>query len=370
MLSTLPKLADKSFILGFFLPSLLFIAALLALFVDIPWAKTTLDAATDASSLEKLVVFIIAVWILAVLMLLVNRVQYQILEGIRWPVSKLRGLKIGQTEALEELRRRRDTLRQRQKTIKPFPRSEYQELQRILRDLSLNFPRDATLLLPTRFGNAIRAFEHYANDVYGADSVTIWPHLNSVVPKQFHDALGDARSQVDCLVNIGFFSTIIALTAIGRLLWNIGTSIHVTPFTLYLDRVFVLSNLYLVIGAFAAAFFSILAYQLSIERIHSWGRLVRAAFDCYLPALAKRLGYELPKTADGQRKFWTEVSQRVIYHRVLKSEQWVQASPLPATRDPREGTPSDDDRETRDGEDESVAIKEESEMLSGDDEDD
>jgi hypothetical protein len=315
MLSTLPKLADKSFILGFFLPSLLFITALLALFVDIPWVKKSLDAATDTGSLEKLVVFIIAIWTLAVLMLLVNRVQYQILEGIRWPISKLRGLKITQEQALEALRRRRDTLRQRQKIIKPFPRSEYQELQRILRDLSWNFPRDATLLLPTRFGNAIRAFEHYTNDVYGADSVTIWPHLNSVVPKQFRDALGDARSQVDCLVNICFFSAIVALTALARLLWNVGAAIHVTPFTFYIDRVFVSFNLYVVIGGIAASFFSILAYRLSIERIHSWGRLVRAAFDCYLPALAKRLGYELPKTADGQRKFWTEVSQRVVYHR-------------------------------------------------------
>jgi hypothetical protein len=55
--------------------------------------------------------------------------------------------------------------------------------------------------------------------------------------------------------------------------------------------------------------------------------LVRAAFDCYLPALAKQLGYELPKTAVERRQFWIEVSQRVTYHQVLKPERWLPINP-------------------------------------------
>src|SRR6267143_1206681 len=115
MLSTLPKLADRAFILGFFLPSVLFMLALSVLFIDIPWVKRVLDIAGDTGSLEKLAVFIIAVWTLAVLMLLVNHVQYQLLEGIRWPISKFEGSRLSQRLALEALRSRRDELLLRRK---------------------------------------------------------------------------------------------------------------------------------------------------------------------------------------------------------------------------------------------------------------
>ena len=205
MLSTLPKLADKEFILGFFLPSLLFVLGCAVIFIDVPWVKEVLVITADAQPFEKLLVFIISIWSLAVLMLLLNYAQYQILEGIRWPISQLRGFKLSQQQALASLRERRDNLRLRLSKDKTLPRPEYQELQHILTELAWKFPRDSALLLPTRFGNTIRAFEHYTNDIYGADSVTLWPHLASVMTKQFQDALNDARSQVDCLVNICFF---------------------------------------------------------------------------------------------------------------------------------------------------------------------
>jgi hypothetical protein len=55
------------------------------------------------------------------------------------------------------------------------------------------------------------------------------------------------------------------------------------------------------------------------------GSLVKAAFDCYLPDLAKRLGHKLPLTGDEQRRFWIAVSRRAIYHRPLKPEKWPRA---------------------------------------------
>jgi hypothetical protein len=77
--------------------------------------------------------------------------------------------------------------------------------------------------------------------------------------------------------------------------------------------------------ALSAAFVAYRAYKFSIEKIYEWGALVKAAFDCYLPELAKRLGYKLPLTGDEQRRFWVAVSRRAIYHLPLKPEEWLRA---------------------------------------------
>jgi hypothetical protein len=69
-----------------------------------------------------------------------------------------------------------------------------------------------------------------------------------------------------------------------------------------------------------------LAYEMSIERAHVWGSLVKAAFDCYLPDLAKRLGYKLPTTGADQRRFWIAVSRRAIYNRPFRPEDWPGAN--------------------------------------------
>jgi len=77
--------------------------------------------------------------------------------------------------------------------------------------------------------------------------------------------------------------------------------------------------------AIAAPIVAWAAYQLSIRSVYAWGGLVKAAFDCYLPDLAKRLGYSLPSTSAKQRDFWLEVSRRAIYHDAFRCEDWPNA---------------------------------------------
>jgi hypothetical protein len=47
--------------------------------------------------------------------------------------------------------------------------------------------------------------------------------------------------------------------------------------------------------------------------------------DCYLPSLAKKLGYKLPPNGKTQREFWEAVSRRAIYHRELEPSEWPRA---------------------------------------------
>src|SRR5262249_55874624 len=67
------------------------------------------------------------------------------------------------------------------------------------------------------------------------------------------------------------------------------------------------------------------SYRCAVVRIVPWGDLVKSAFDCYLPALIKQLGYAVPPTERGRRKFWSEINALVLYQWRM-TQEWPLAS--------------------------------------------
>ena len=173
MLSSLPKLADRAFILGTFLPTLLFTGCLLSLFHDYELVKVWRQA-LEVKDLGQAVFLLFGVWVLAVLILLLNHWIYRLLEGYMFPSWLAEPLKNRHRKRLHR------SLRQLDKHINTTLNRGafwYSLLQMTpLRDDEV---------LPTRFGNAIRAFETYPSEIYGADAITIWLRLTSVMPKEF-----------------------------------------------------------------------------------------------------------------------------------------------------------------------------------------
>jgi hypothetical protein len=170
-------------------------------------------------------------------------------------------------------------------------------------------------ILPTRFGNAIKAFEVYPRDIYGADGIVIWLRLVSVLPGSFLELIQGVRSQIDFLVNCCFFSAVISLLGAVRLIssanWHnlhLLTDSGFITFKASID----ISWLFWIAGGFIAAIFF---YQGAVSRVPAWGELVMSAFDCYLPALAGQFGFDLPKTEARRRLFWMTLSQQLIYRR-------------------------------------------------------
>lgn len=84
MLSTLPKLADRTFVLGFFLPTLLFAIAGLLLFSHVGDTGKWLDVIT-AKEIGRGAYLLLAIWVGALVLLILNRWWYQLLEGYKLP---------------------------------------------------------------------------------------------------------------------------------------------------------------------------------------------------------------------------------------------------------------------------------------------
>ena len=328
MLSTIPKLADKAFILGFFLPTLLFVLGLAALFYDFAWAKAVLTAVTDEKGWDKLAYFVLAVWVLSVLLMMINLIELQMLEGYLRPVSTMGFLKRSETRRFETLNDEftalDDEWARAIEAGEPFPDGSRMRWQDLRYELTRRFPGGVDKLLPTRLGNALHAFEDYPRDIYGADSVVLWPHLATVLPEQLQSALEDLRAQVNCAVNIAVLAGIFALVAAIRFLFASHWTAYWTEVNSFygIAATFGWVSIVAFLSMIAAAVISRIAYLFAVELALTWGDLVKAAFDCSLPALAEKLGYKLPPTGNERVAFWKAVSEQSIYWRPLQPEQW------------------------------------------------
>jgi hypothetical protein len=312
MLSNLPKLADRTFVIGCFLPALLFAVVLLRLFGDVAicnaiWKGLKEKEAGDA------IFFLLAVWTGGVMLSTVNHEIYRTLEGYRWPVSALKGRQDRRREELVKKQKEVSELRELWKVqgnaFSPWMSERYGDLRE---ELLAHYPEQAGHVLPTRFGNAIRSFESYPRMIYGADGVAVWPRLYAVIPKAVAEQIADARSQVDFFMNCCVLAVVVCLLAAGRLLCDVPWSQADGTTAGNLALLSGLSMRWLLWSA-AAALVAAAAYNLAVARVQGWGNQVRSAFDLYLPALAAALGFELPPTHAARHQFWVDFSQMILF---------------------------------------------------------
>lgn len=315
MLSSLPKLADRNFILGTFLPTLLFTLIVLFSFSDTEPAKTWMEGLT-AKDIGQAVFLLLGVWVLAVLILMLNHPFYRFFEGYTYPEWVADRLKRRKRKYLVDSSTEINALHNRWADQgDTFASSDLNRYRALRRDLVKWMPSKESDVLPTRFGNAIKAFEVYPRDVYGADGVTMWLRLSSVVPKSFSDKIDESRSQIDFLINCCLFSAAISALGFGRTIYSacwrsvdLYSRDGVVAFISSFEPHWLL---WTIGGAIASYGF----YSWAVTRVPAWGDVVMSAFDCYLPALATQLGFELPKTEAKQRDFWTTLSQQMTYGR-------------------------------------------------------
>ncbi|WP_168787314.1 hypothetical protein [Paraburkholderia aromaticivorans] len=356
MFSGLSKLADKSFVLGFFLPALVGVIAFIGLNRDVQPFTQLFQTSLQDKTFANLTVMLLVVWTLSVLLMAGTHWMYRVLEGYAWPLNRP-GLKERQfkrrrrqrVEAREAYGAFRiaqlhcgsptvtsaETAQEQQRTLD----HRKQEYLRLKRALALEYPEQRELVLHTRFGNVLRAFETYASTVYGTESIHAWPRLLAVVPKDYQATLADARAPVDFFVSLVFLAFALGVIALVRG----GAALVGKPADAMSPWIFWFSAA----GAFASMR---LCYLAALASAGAWGEVVKSAFDLYLPALAHAMGYELPKSAGERRRFWEAQANQFLFHEPVQPEDWPPAgSSAPVAESPPKKDADDDgDRETSD----------------------
>jgi hypothetical protein len=305
MLSSVSKLADKPFVVGFLLPSLVFAVAVVNMFPMPCWLVPIInDVKVSNNPFANLTYFVLAIWIIATVLLIVNYDAYQILEGYLPPMSWFGWCTQYHRARLVDLLKREQRYRDARDLDKASDLREHR--------LGV-YPSEPDWILPTAFGNTLRSFETYSWDVYHADAVVLWPRLAAVVPKEFKTELENARSQVDFLVSLCVLGWVTAAIGFCEFAWQIwgphgapcvkGMSVP-SPLTLCFD----------IAGALLA---SLIFYRWAIHALGGWGELVKSVSDCYLPALATQLGYVLPDQETDRWQFWENVTVRFEFRRAF-----------------------------------------------------
>jgi hypothetical protein len=339
MLSSLPKLADKNFVIGFIMPLLLGVVGVVALLHDLQPFRGIYASIQSADDFAKLTILALLLWTAAILLMILNHLLYRLLEGYFGPFNReRRRMRMRKTFRCERKRlvATQAIVSDPMVWVSDALKDGY---YRDLRVFCATWPTHEEAVLPTRFGNVIRAFETYPEMNYGVESISTWMRLQGVMSKDARVMVDDARAQVDFFVNLWVFALVFSGIAVGRCAYAAWRWANWPDLHLVLPMSW---------GYGAAAIGGIvvcrLAYEGAVGCAVAWGDLVKTSFDLYLPALAKQLGYKLPPTDAERRDFWDDVASSFLYQTPLKPEAWpVEGGEAPEPKAADDAPGEDDD---------------------------
>lgn len=299
MFTDLPKLLGKAFAVGFYLPATVLLSGLLLVLRAFKLVDT--DLAFIPTDFLGVAVSIFAAWLVAILMMALNRPIVRTLEGY----GTGNPLKLMQPAVNRHFDKNVEPLFSKAREIKkaraekrPEPKTA-PDFSKKLRLAVEGYPTQKEWLLPTKFGNRMRAFEIYSYEVYGLDAIPAWPRLIMILPESARNQLQEARSLLDFSVSL-VASALIILVTYGCLALHSNS----TP------------AFWIPIAAVALWW---TGQILILRAADQWGEQVKSAIDLYRRDLSKQLDLQHPEKATEERRMWSLTNRMMIYR---NSDAW------------------------------------------------
>lgn len=343
-----------NFLVAAFVPSLAFVTASILLFGPVipPDVLKRIEFLLGPLGENNIgwAIFLVAV-IIGFTLSSLNTYIYKLYEGYvlykYLPLLRLREIKRAREfqsnrdvldKKIHYLERKIDLWNENQmppRSIKEMARiqKKIQELKAERNTISVSYdqqyPPNENLILPSRFGNILRASETYPRIRWGIDAVTMWPRLIyavSIAPKgeEYLAKVDISNDQCSFLLNSsllsGLFSVLALLVSgyqaillylkncgIGELLYFIPVS---NTSLVYQQRIFI----YLAVSIIALAVFWFF-YVASLYNVTQYGDLIRSAYDLFHMNLLKALHLdelpidEWPKDTAEEKEIWQRVCE-------------------------------------------------------------
>jgi len=295
MFGELPKLFDRNFVIGFFLPVAIFITISILIVNPYTFGSQASNFLTTDLLVGTTTIGLLS-WVGGIVLLAANRDLYRLMEGY----GKYNPLKLfGWMETrryrglVKELETMNDEYGELNRSKKEIPVELRTRRNEVMRQLAEEFPDKEEYLLPTPFGNVLRSFEIYPRVMYGFEAIDGWGRLLSVIPKDYLELIDAARAQVDFWVNLG---VVFILLQIEYIVLAFMTG---TPLQWWVVLLFIVLGTIAPLRATSAA--------------SEWGDFVKSAFDVYRFKLLESLGMDIPKSREEEKVIWTKYSQAIIY---------------------------------------------------------
>jgi hypothetical protein len=312
MQGALSALLGRDFVIAAFIPGLVFVLCVFllnsALGAPLPGVVIDLTGGQLAPLTDTIVVGLVS-WVLGLLLTVLNIHITQALGGYgKWNPLRL-------LEARE--RRRYHSMQRNLQQAREEDNSDNQEAELLMSVVS-QFPREENLL-PTKLGNALRAFEDYPRVMYGLDPIPGWLHIYSVLPERVSKKIDQTRAYLDFWIHTCALSFLYALVSVVLVIFNDLTFLWVPVVALGVTRV---------------------TYNGAVSAAKLWGGWVKSTIDLYLPDLRRQLGFATPANWEEERQMWEQFSQAIIYRAPQSLPERTAASNGPTGK-------NDDDAESR-----------------------
>jgi hypothetical protein len=172
---------------------------------------------------------------------------------------------------------------------------EYRARRRAEQKLDTWFPRTLDKVLPTRLGNAVRAWEDYARTRWSLETVVVWPRVEMLLTEQEGKVHADAQTDFAFFVNSSVVSALVGVALALDELVNHRVEpwlawVYVAPFGL-----------------------SYLFYRWSLRNAVRWGETIRASIDLHREELYKAFGVAMPSTAAETSQVGIAINRFLLY---------------------------------------------------------
>jgi hypothetical protein len=314
MFGELNKIFDKTFVVGYAIPASAFMATtilILTAFNNLPkWM--TIDS---TAPLKDTTFVALQALVLAIVLMSLNSMLFRLMEGY-WNSWLRRRLNFIQRWRWKRINKEIERLRQESdhcdKTGSSF--GDLEKYVKLSHRRAQEFPTTEGQVLPTSFGNTVRAFEDYPRVMYNFESITGWSRLNTVIPKDYREIMDDARAQMNMWINLWFLSLGVLLEYV---ILGLSTGRFVFPWIPIV-----------ILGAML-----LITWQARVAAAQ-WGDWVKAAFDVYLPELSKKMGYVRPASRAEELKFWTDLGRAITFRNpdALNALDEYRAKPTSSTQ--------------------------------------
>lgn len=289
---------SRYFVVGFFLPAFVSLASLW-LSASSQFVPNGLERHSEATQLAILGgVALIAGLVLSGVSYYITRLfeGYPLERVSNWPIAG----RVYQS-AVSFQRRRYERLR----AIRDDKDRPSKDRQRAAWYLDRFFPNNPDALLPTRVGNAIRAFERHSNVRWGLDGVTIWPRIEALLSDH------ERELHVDSKINFYVFTNAaVGAMAVGACLIvdeAVNAPQPASHWPLYAIP-FVLGYV---------------LYRSAIGPATEWGDSVRSSVDLHRLEIYEKLGVRAPTSFSDERRVADSVNKALLYgHPLLSDDLW------------------------------------------------
>jgi hypothetical protein len=178
----------------------------------------------------------------------------------------------------------------------------------------LQYPEDLNDILPTRFGNTLKAAENYSGERYGMDGVHFWPRLVHVIHPEYKSTIDHTRNELSFLVNMSILSLVFSCFCVVAVFCVMSTTqVALNGPTVFLQFLSHVQGYFIAaaIGLLSFAFF----YNASILAVGSFGLVIRSSYDLFRMDLLRKLEMERPTDSIDEFAAWQRINELIVMGR-------------------------------------------------------